>query len=486
MESTSTSSIIGALGSGSGVDMVQLARNLADARFAARIGQLEAKSELLETRISAASALRSQLSQLSAAFGDRVRNGDLAPKVTIGDPSVANISVASGASTQGSYTLEVQQLAGAQTLAGKAYPNAADPVGEGTLTIRFGTVNGGAFSADPDRQAVAIAVGASDSLNDVAASITASGAGLSAYVANGPNGAQLVVKGADGSANGFIIAGTGPSESGSDIFGNSNPAGPGNINYLDWSPNADSGQLRQTAQDARFTFDTIAMTSASNRIGDLPGGLNVTLTGTNAGAPTRIAFAQDGGAITGVMTDFVAALNDISGILREAADPLNGELGSDSGARRLKRELAGLSGTIVMPNAEEGEPRTLGDLGLAINRDGTFRLDNDRLNAALRDNSAAANAMFTTGLFGVFATLDKLSRAMGTIGDPGSLAGSVARYTKSTQKIDDQLAKIAEQQDALRIRLTKQFAQTDRNVAASQSTLSFLQNQIAAWNADRN
>ncbi|MXP13660.1 hypothetical protein GRI44_02685 [Altererythrobacter confluentis] len=82
--------------------------------------------------------------------------------------------------------------------------------------------------------------------------------------------------------------------------------------------------------------------------------------------------------------------------------------------------------------------------------------------------------------------MDKLAREMGTTGNPGTLAGSVARYTRSAQQIDDQLAKITEQQDALRAQLTTQFARTDRNVAASQSTLSFLKNQIAAWNADRN
>lgn len=482
----STSSIVSALGSGSGVDMVALARDLADARFAARIGQLEAKSELLETRISAASVLRSQLTQLSAAFGDRIRNGDLAPKATIGDSSVASISVAPGASMSGSYTLEVQQLAGLQTLASKPYASAVSRVGEGTLTIRFGTVSGNNFTADTARPDVQIAVGASATLADVAASVNASGAGISAYVASGPDGAQLVFKGADGAANGFTVTGTGPSASGTNIFGGANPAASGNINYLNWSLGSDSGQLRQNAQDARFKFDTIEMTSASNRINDLPGGLSLNLTGTNIGAPTRIGFVQATGAVTGVMSDFVAALNDISQQLRESADPLNGELGNDSGARRLKRELSGLASEIVMPNAAVGEPHTLGDLGLAINRDGSFRLDSDRLKATLSDNSAAANAMFTTGLFGVFATMDRLSREMGTIGDPGSLAGSVARYTRSTQRIDEQLAKIDEQQDALRTQLTRQFAQTDRNVASSQSTLSFLQNQIAAWNADRN
>lgn len=483
---TSTSSIVSALGSGSGVDMVKLAGDLAAARFSVRIQQLEGKSDLLETQISAASSLRSQLSLLANALGDRIRNGDLAPQPTIGNSSVATVTAAPGAASSGSYSLEVEQLAASQTLASKPYASTDAAVGEGTLTITFGTVGAGTFNAEAGRDPVVVSVAAGATLAQVAASITAGGSGVTAYVANGPDGAQLVFKGTDGASGGFIVQGAGASASGTDGSGNPVAAQPGNINYLDWNPAGDTGELRQNAQDARFKFDTISMTSATNRVDDLPGGLSLTLTGTNIGAPTRISFVQGSGAIQSVMGDFVAALNDIAANLRETADPLTGELGRDPGARALKRALSGLTSSVVMPNAAAGEPRTLGDLGVALNRDGTFRLDSSRLGTTMAENSAAANAMFTTGVFGVFATMDKLSREMGTTSNPGTLAGSVARYTRSGQRIDEQLARISQQQDALRAQLTTQFARTDRNVAASQSTLSFLQNQIAAFNADRN
>ena len=44
----------------------------------------------------------------------------------------------------------------------------------------------------------------------------------------------------------------------------------------------------------------------------------------------------------------------------------------------------------------------------------------------------------------------------------------------------------SEAQEKLRSTLTARFAQTDTRVGASRSTLSFLQNQIDAWNAPRN
>ena len=109
--SSSTSSLLTALGGGSGVDMVKLAQDLAEARFMAQKGQLESRSDLLEAKISAASTLKNQLSQLSSALGDRIRNGDLAPTASVANASVARASVLAGGTAQGSYTLEVSQLA---------------------------------------------------------------------------------------------------------------------------------------------------------------------------------------------------------------------------------------------------------------------------------------------------------------------------------------------------------------------------------------
>ena len=482
---SSTSSIVSALGGGSGIDMGKLAGDLAQARFAAQVKQLETRSELMETRISAASTLKSQLSQLASALGDRIRSGDLAPTATATNPGIATATLAPGSAPRGSYSLEVNSLAASQTLAGKSYAAADSLVGAGSLTFTFGTVAGTGFTADANRGPVSVAVTAQDTLATLADKISASGSGISAYVATGPAGAQLVMKGADGAASGFTVTGAGASHSGTDIFGRPRPANPGNINFLDWHPASDSGQLKQTARDAAFQLDGIAMTSPTNKVSGLANGLTLTLTGTNPGAPTQIAFATRDKDISGLMKDLTGALNEIVGALGESANPLGGELGNDAGARALKRSLSALAGTVVMPQAAAGEPRTLADLGLVLGRDGTFRLDEARLDKALADAPAATGAMFTTGFHGVYAALDKLSRAIGNSGDPGSLGGSITRYTKAKAEIAERLSAVAEKQEALRAQLAKSFTWADRDISASQSTLSFLKNQVALWNAPR-
>ena len=469
MES-STSSIVSRLGGGSGVDMVQLASDLAEARYATQIARLTSQSEALEARVSAASQLRGQFSQLASALGERIRTGDLSPQPSIGSPSVATVSVAPGANPRGTYSLEVTQLARAQMLALAGPASAADPVGEGTLTIRFGSVDGASFTADAARDPLSVAVAAGETLAQVAARITAANAGVSAYVANGSNGPELVLKGAEGGANGFVVE-------------VSNTGAPGPIDSLAWHPAGNAGQLRQGAQDAAFLLDTAAMTSPGNRVTGLPEGIQLDLRASNIGAPTTISFAERSGQVTSVMGDLVAALNDIAGQIRQLGDPLAGDLGADPGLRALRGAFASLSSTVVMPGAAAGEPRTLGDLGLALNRDGTFRLDSDRLQRTLTESPQGAAAMFTTGLFGVFATVDKLARTAAARSDPGSLGGSEARYNAQIARNAEALEKIAEQQERLRERMTREFVAADRRVSSSNSTLSFLRAQVDMWTA---
>jgi flagellar hook-associated protein 2 len=192
-----------------------------------------------------------------------------------------------------------------------------------------------------------------------------------------------------------------------------------------------------------------------------------------------------GAAVSGFMQDFTAALNELAAGLNEATSPQGGDLARDPGARALRQALTGLAGTVIMPTAGPGQPRTLAELGLATNRDGTFRLDAARLTAALKANPDGVAAMFTTGIHGVFASLDRLARSAGAVGNPGSLGGSVSRYSALKTRLGEEAADLADAQAALRAQLAKRFAATDSRVGASRGTLSFLQNQIDAWNAQR-
>jgi flagellar hook-associated protein 2 len=453
--------------------MTTLATNLATAAFANRLDRLSTRASTLTQQISDAGNLKSLMTSLSSSLGTRVRTGDLSPQ-----PQVANASVASGTLSgtsipSGSYSLEVSQLASNQVLTSAAYANTSAAVGAGQLTLRFGTVSGSSFTEDTSHAAVSIDIAAGSTLGDVAQAINAAGAGVTAYVANGSGGAQLVLKGPEGAANGFVLDATEDS------------ANPGLAN-LAWSPSSGAGTLVQQASDAALSIDGVALTSASNTVTDAIPGVTLKLTGTNAGAPTTMTFSDTSSAVSSVMSDLVDSLNQIIGTLNTATNAQTGDLSRDSGGRALRSALSSLASQVVMPNAAAGAPSTLADLGLSLQRDGTFTLDSSKLSATLQHDPQGAAAMFTNGLYGVFATIDSIARSASDPSNPASLAGSIDTYTAQQGKISDQQAKLNTQEQSMQTLLVTQFAAADSNVGNSKSTLSFLQNQIAAWNAKSN
>lgn len=472
--SSATTSLVTALGGGSGVDMGALAANLAVAQFAGKTDRLTAKADTLDKQISTASSLKSGLLTLASSLGDRVRTGDLSPQPQIANTVVASGTLSGSARPNGSYSLEVTKLANSQTLASGAFVSSASTVGSGTLTIRFGTVGTGTFSPDAAHAAVDIAIPAGATLDQTAFAINSAGAGVTAYVANTTGGAKLVLKGQEGAANGFILEAA------------EAPGDPG-LSALAWQPDTgDAARLLSGSNDAEFKIDGLPMSSKSNKVTDAVPGVNLTLTGTNTGLPTRIGFADTSTAITATMQDLLSVLNEIASTLNTATLPQTGELARDPGAQALKRSLSALGTTVVMPNAPEGTPRTLGDLGLSIQRDGTFTLDTKRLSDTLKANPQAAGDMFTNGLYGVYSTIDGIARKATSATDPGSLGGSIARYTTQKATVTKDQATIAEKQENLRAQLTSRFAAADTRIGVSKSTLSFLQNQIAAWNKSTN
>ncbi|MBC2670496.1 flagellar filament capping protein FliD [Novosphingobium piscinae] len=471
--SAASSAILTSLNGANSVDWNTLAANLAAAQFAGQTDRLTTRTDTLDKQISVAGNLRSMLQTFATSIGDRVRSGDLSPQPSL-SAAVATPRLSGSATPRGSYTLEVTQLAAAQSLASPPVASTTATVGSGTLTLRFGTVAGSSFTEDTARPAIDLTIAAGADIADIASAINGARAGVSAYVANTTDGPRLMVKGAEGAVNGFVIEAT------------EDPADPGLAQFA-WNPTMGAtNRLLTTAQNASFRLDGLPMSSPTNTVNEVIPGLNLTLTATNTGAPATLTFADNTSAISEVMTDFVSALNQLASEVRTATDPLSGDLARDGGALALKRSLSQLSGQVIMPNAPAGAPRTLADLGVAIQRDGTFQLDGARLTAALRADPTGVAAMFTNGIDGVYSTIDGLARRMNRSTDAFSLTSSVNRYTGLKTRLSSDLAAIADKQELLRQQLVTRFAKTQTNVSASTSTLTFLKNQIDAWNSSNN
>lgn len=475
-------SIVNSMGLGTGIDMTNLATEIASASYASQLSNVNSQLSSVQLQISQAGQLKSDILTLASSVSSAIDSGNLLPAPTVSNSSVASASLPLGStgSTSG-YSLEVTQLAQPQVLASSTLSNSATLEG-GTLTFNFGTITTtgsgssatSTFTQDTSKTAGTVTIPAGASLAQVAGAINGANIGVTAYVATNANGQQLVIKGAQGADSAFTISASGSGAA----------SGQTALSSLAYDPAASSNStsLVQSSTDAAFKLDGIARTSSSNTVDYAAPGLSLKLTGTNAGSPTTITYSDPSSGITTTMQNLVSALNSMRTEINTDTAVGSGALVNDSATQALSRQLAALPGTTIMPNAASGAPSTLADLGVSVDKDGNFSLDSSKLSAALQANQTAVAAMFTNGLYGIYGTIENMALAASSSTDAGSLTGSVQRYTAIQTNLQTQQTNFQTQQTNLQNQLIQQYSSSNATVASYKSIQTFLTAQIDAWN----
>ena len=478
--STTSASAIGAslltsFGVGIGTNTNTLADEIAAAEYSGQTGAVNSQLSAVGVQISEASQLKSDLLSFSSSLLTLVSSGNLQPSPTVTNSAVATASLPSGSTgATSSYSLEVDHLAQPEVVT-TAPTSASSTFQGGTLNFNFGTITNGTFAQDTTQASHSITVAAGASLTDVASAINNGNMGVTAYVATGATGSQLVIKGSDGANSAFTIT---PSTT-------DTSSGTSSLASFAFDPasTTNTTTMVQNAGDAQYKLDGVAQTSASNTIANAAPGLSLTLTGTNVGAPTTINYSDPTSSITSAMTNLTSALNSlVTEMNTDMTASSNGSLSNDQGAQMMSTLFSQLPGMTIMPNATGTAPKTLADLGLSIGKDGTFTMDSTKLTSAMTSNMSGVTAMFTDGINGIYGTVFNTVNSLTDSTNPGSLAGSIATYTTQQTNLNTQLTSLNTQQTTAASNLVNQFAAANAAVAANQSTLAYLKNQIAAWN----
>lgn len=453
-------SIAKTLGSGSGIDIGALVTSLVDAQYATKTRTLDTRQEALTAQISSVSEIRSAITGFSTALASLASGGTLGTQATSSRSDIVRATTATGSRPASiNASIEVRQLARAQTTQSGSFPAGDASVGSGILTISFGEAppNGaGAFE-------IAVAPG-NDSLAAIASSINAANRGIAASIVTDGDGQRLMLKGQTGASQAFHITASDASLSRFETG-----AGGG-------------AMVGQSAQDAEFVIDGFEMRRASNTINNVVPGVRLELASAAPGSVVQIGSATPTTALSQAVDDIVATYNEMLAMVKQATDPMTGPLRADPAMRNLQRSLQQLTSAILVPGAPPGTPRTLAEIGIATNRDGTLRTDPARLTRLLSENPGAIEAMLTPNT--------ALPKALADIAAAAAdrrfgLGASEQRYTSAQSKLVDERLKATDQADALRTRMTQQFASMDAKVAAYKSTQTFLTQQIDAWNAQR-
>ena len=470
--------ILASLSAGSGIDVKSLTEQLVAAEKEPRQKLLDRRSERVEARISALGQFRGALDALVSALDTRISSGALSGIPAISDPSVFTFTVDPGA-TVPRQTLEVRQLARGQTLASPPISDAAAPVGQGSISIRFGAVSGsaeaGAFTPSAlDTLNIQIGpgddslIGLKNAINDAAA---VAGAPIQAQIVTDANGSRLMLRGSLGEASGFTVE----------------TAGDAGLEAFRFGEGVAGGLSRtQAAADALVAIDGVELRRPANAISDLIPGARLSLAKAAPGQFITIEAVRNSTQLGQSVRDVSAALNELAALGRQLSSGSSGSVGAlaaDGATRRALQNLMNLTARPLIP-ASGIAPTRLADIGLTLDRYGNFTVDEARLTRAATDHPAAVEALVSA--------LNSRAQGGAAAGPLRQLAESfrLAAEGSSGQPTALQLEKasIARDQTVLNARIeraqasyTRQFTALDLAVGRSKATQSYLQQQIDLW-----
>lgn len=372
------SSIGYSLGIGSGIDTKSLIADLTAAAKAPKEALIKQREERNTAQLSTLSQVAGAIDSFATALSSLVSGGTLYSQPAVSDPTMFTAKSLAGARLGGlSAEVEIKQLAKAQSLVSTPLASATAAVGQGTLTIGVGT------------KTFDVVIGAgNDNLDGLARAINAAKSGVTASVITEAGSARLVLRGAVGEAQAFTLSVPDGTASGLERFA--------------YGPSVTGGMaLTQAAQDAIVSLDGVDVKRPSNTIGDLIDGVEFSLLRAEPGKTVTVGVSRPTAAIEQGVNDFVAAYNELHSMLAEATKigtPGKGDSGvlrGDLSVREMQRQLAQLTSKVLNSGGEG--PRTLADIGVATNRDGTLRVDAFRLKSALETNAEGVEALFNPG-----------------------------------------------------------------------------------------
>lgn len=378
-------------GVGSGLDVNSIITSLMTVEQRP-LNQLQAQASTIQTKISAFAALKSQLSSLGDVAGRLGTASNWNPLKAENSNTAALTATMDSGAAAGRHSLTVSRLAQSQVLASAPHASSGATVGTGTLTLEIGKTESGVFTPRAGGTPATIAItSANQTLSGVRDAINAADAGVTASIVNGTDGARLVLRGADGAESSIRMTVA------DDDGNNTDAAG---LSALAYDPAAAAGAGRnlvqsQAAQDAQFTIDGIALTSASNKVTGALDGVTLQLRQQTTEA-VMLDISTDTAAVRKNVNDFVNAYNALNRLLQSQtqADPggaNRGPLQADSTAVSL---LNGLRTMLRGSVAGLAEPASLAAAGIALQRDGSLQIDEKRF-GPLAENPAQLAALFS-------------------------------------------------------------------------------------------
>ncbi len=264
-------------------------------------------------------------------------------------------------------------------------PTTVRSIGFSSATDKISTILGETAAGNISIAGTDIALDfATDSLQDIANKINISGSGATATVVSVTEGGKTYNK--------LQISGAGVPADLSDPNGLLE-----SIGVFQRNP----GNQLIAAQDAEFTIDGFAMTSATNSVVDVIPGVTFNLLKANATTPetSTLTLSKDFDKIKDNLKSFQNAYNSVVDFVKQygafdAETYVSGPLFGDSIASQVETALS----DILFTNVGSGELQNLAQLGFGMDKDGKLTLDDAMVDRSLSTNlDGVKNLLMSSG-----------------------------------------------------------------------------------------
>ncbi|EKP94644.1 flagellar filament capping protein FliD [Thermaerobacter subterraneus] len=449
-------------GLASGLDWEQLVEQLMQIERRPLL-LLERRKLEIESEKNAWSDIRSRIDTLQDRIAD-VLAQDLfwRPRSTSSDEARVTAE-ASAAATPGTYTVEVQQLATAHSIA--TYDPVADPQAALNLSGTF-RITVGSTSFD-------VTVDTTDSLNAIRDRINAA---VEQAVQADPAAEASAVR-TEVIGGHLVITRTHTGQGAIDISDVSGTVAQ-SLGLIDAA--GAERRVLVTGQDAQFTVNGLAFTRSSNTVSDVVQGVTLELHQAAPGNPVTVTVAWDDDAVVGAVKKFIEQYNSALSFMAQQQDYQGaggGKLGGDVLLTTLRNELRRMVSDPVAALAGSTTLDRLAAVGITTqDKSGTLQLDEAKLREALAADRAGVQRLLAgdpdasaTSDDGVFVRLQKAL--------DGWLKTNTGLFDRRIDSLDDRARDYAEQMERMEYRLKLREQNLTRQFEALETLLSTLQSQ---------
>ncbi|WP_034915620.1 flagellar filament capping protein FliD [Erwinia sp. 9145] len=464
---------VSSLGVGTSLDLSSLYDSLETAEKT-RLTPITTQQTSYKAKLTAWGVVQTSLAKVQTAAAALKDTSSIASTKVTSTNTAFSASLATTA-TAGSYSIEVSQLAKAQSLLSKSATSSSADLGDSSLSSRTITIAQTGQSTPLEVTLTSDQTSLSDirdAINKQQGSVTAS------IIKSDDNTYYLSLTSRDtGTANAMTVTTT-------------DSALSAYISYDGNASNTSNGMTQKVAAaDAKLNINGVDITRSSNTITDAPEGVTLSLTATTAtDKPETLTVTKDNSPMTTAVQAFVDAYNSLQTTISSQTkytavdqgsttqNTSNGDLLGDGTLRNIQTSLRSMLST----SQSGGDYTLLSQIGITQDVDGKLTVDSTKLNKALDEKQSSVISFLsgdgkTTG----FATqtsnlLDKI------LGSDGAIQNAQDGINSSLKQLSERSTAITASITATMARYKTQFTNLSTLVSSLNTTAAYLTQQFSS------